>query len=55
MSTRKTTAKARTKKRRGRPAERVIKLDATPERVARAMFSAVKRPDPAKRKAAAAR
>ena len=42
--------KPRTKKRRGRPIERNIKLDATPERVARAMFSAVKRPDPAKRK-----
>ena len=36
-------------KRRGRPVTREIKLDATPEEVARAMFSAVKPPDPSKR------
>ena len=33
----------------GPPVTREIKLDATPERVARAMFAAVKPPDPAKR------
>ena len=38
------------KKRPGRPESRVIKLDATPERVARAMFAAVKPPDPSRRK-----
>lgn len=37
------------KKPRGRPVTRAIKLDATPERVARAMFAAVKPPNPAKR------
>ena len=37
------------KKRRGRPVERIIKLKATPERVAKALFSAVKPPDPSKR------
>lgn len=36
-------------KRRGRPVTRAIKLDATPEQVARAMFAAVKPPDPSKR------
>ena len=36
-------------KRRGRPVTREIKLDATPEEVARAMFAAVKPPDPSKR------
>ena len=36
-------------KPRGRPETRVIKLDATPEQVARAMFAAVKPPDPSKR------
>ena len=38
------------KKRPGRPETRVIKLDATPERIARAMFAAVKPPDPNRRK-----
>ena len=33
-------------KKRGRPESRVIKLDATPEQAARAIFSAVKPPDP---------
>ena len=33
-------------RKRGRPETRIIKLDATPERVARAIFSAVKKPDP---------
>ena len=37
------------KKKVGRPVTREIELDATPERVARAMFAAVKPPDPAKR------
>ena len=36
-------------KRRGRPVTREIKLDAAPEEVARAMFAAVKPPDPSKR------
>ena len=36
-------------KRRGRPVTREIKLDATPEEVAGAMFAAVKPPDPSKR------
>ena len=31
---------------RGRPETRTIKLDATPEQAARAIFSAVKPPDP---------
>ena len=35
--------------KRGRPVIRKIKLDATPQRVARAMFSAVKPPDPSRR------
>ena len=38
-----------TPKRRGRPVTQQIKLDATPEEVARAMFAAVKPPDPSKR------
>ena len=37
-------------KRRGRPITREIKLDATPEEVVRALFSAVKAPDPSLRK-----
>lgn len=35
-------------KKRGRP-EKLIKLDATPEEAAKAIFSAVKPPDPSKR------
>ena len=35
--------------KRGRPETRVIKIDATPEKVARAIFSAVKQPDPSSR------
>lgn len=38
------------KRPRGRPVTRTIKLDATPERVAQALFSAVKSPDPSLRK-----
>ena len=38
------------KRPRGRPETRVIKLDATPEQAARAVFSAVKQPDPTLRK-----
>ena len=34
---------------RGRPVTRQINLDATPEQVARAIFSAVKKPDPSLR------
>ena len=37
------------RKRRGQPVTREIKLDATPEEAARAMFAAVKPPDPSKR------
>jgi len=37
-------------KPQGRPITRVIKLDATPERAARAFFSNVKTPDPTLRK-----
>ena len=37
-------------KQRGRPITRQIKLDATPEQVARAIFANVKPPDPSKRK-----
>ena len=36
-------------KRRGRPITRNIKLNATPEQAARAIFSAVKPPDPSQR------
>ncbi len=36
-------------KKKGRPETRIIKLNATPERVARAIFSAVKPPDPTRR------
>ena len=36
-------------KRRGRPVTREIKVDATPEQVARAMFAAAKPPNPSKR------
>ena len=39
-----------TKRKRGRPEKPIPKIDATPERVARAMFSAVKPPDPSLRK-----
>lgn len=35
--------------KRGRPESRVIKLDATPEEAAQAIFSAVKKPDPSLR------
>lgn len=38
------------KRKRGRPEKPIPKIDATPERVARAMFSAVKPPDPSLRK-----
>ena len=34
----------------GRPESRIIKLNATPEQAARAIFSAVKPPNPALRK-----
>ena len=34
------------KRGRGRPPKPLPKIDASPERVARAMFSAVKKPDP---------
>ena len=38
------------KPKRGRPETRIIKINATPEQAARAIFSAVKPPDPGKRK-----
>ena len=41
--------KATLPKPRGRPETRIIKLDATPEKVARAIFSVVKPPDPTRR------
>lgn len=34
----------------GRPAKRVLKLDATPEEVARRIFANAKPPDPSKQK-----
>ena len=37
------------KRRRGRPETRRVKIDATPEQVAKAMFAAAKPPDPSKR------
>ena len=37
-------------RKRGRPPTRIIKLDATPEEVARAIFAGAKKTDPAKRK-----
>ena len=37
------------KRRRGRPETRWVKIDATPEQVAKAMFAAAKPPDPSKR------
>ena len=37
------------KRRRGRPETRWVKINATPEQVAKAMFAAAKPPDPSKR------
>lgn len=37
------------KRKRGRPETRVLKIDATPEEVEKAMFATAKRPDPSKR------
>ena len=37
------------KKPRGRPPKKIPKIDASPEQIARAMFSAVKPPDPSVR------
>ena len=42
--------KPESKRRRGRPETRWVKIDATPEEVAKAMFAA-KPPDPSLRKA----
>ena len=39
-----------TKRKRGRPPKPVPGIDATPEQIARAIFSAVKPPDPSLRK-----
>ena len=39
-----------TKRKRGRPLKSMPKIDATQEEIARAMFSAVKPPDPSLRK-----
>ena len=36
-------------KKRGRPETRVLKIDATPSEVAKAMFAAARPPDPSKR------
>lgn len=38
------------KRNRGRPPKKIPRIDATPERAARAMFAAVKPPDPSLRK-----
>lgn len=38
-------------KPRGRPPKEIPRIDASPEYVARAIFSAVKRPDPSVRRA----
>ena len=38
------------KRGRGRPETRVVKIDASPEEIAKAMFAAAKEPDPSKRK-----
>lgn len=38
------------KRKRGRPPKPIPRIDETPERVARAIFSAVKPPDPSLRK-----
>lgn len=43
------------KAKRGRPFQRIPKLDATPEELARAMFAAVPPPDPSKRRRGALR
>ena len=40
------TKKQKKPQKRGRPESRIIKLDATPEQAARAIFAAVKPPDP---------
>ncbi len=38
------------KRKRGRPPKPIPRIDETPERVARAIFGAVKPPDPSRRK-----
>ena len=52
------SAEDKPKRARGRPPKKIPKLNATPEKAARAIFSAVKTPDPklrtGKRKAALA-
>ena len=45
-----TDGKPSPKRPRGRPEKRIIKLDATPEEAARAIFSAAEKPDPSLRK-----
>ena len=42
------TKKSESKRKRGRPETRVLKIDATPEEVAKAIFAAAKPPDPSK-------
>lgn len=37
------------KRQRGRPETRVLKINATPEEIARAIFSAAEPPDPTRR------
>ena len=39
----------------GRPVSQIVKLEATPEEVAKAIFAGVKPPDPSKRKSKAGR
>ena len=41
---------AEPKRKRGRPPKPVPRIDATPERIARAIFAAAKPPDPSRRK-----
>ena len=37
-------------RKRGRPQKKIPKIEASPERIARAMFSAVRQPDPSLRR-----
>lgn len=41
--------KEQPKRKRGRPETRILKIDATPEYLAKAIFAAAKPPDPSKK------
>ena len=41
--------KSEPKRRRGRPESRILKIDATPEELAKCLVTPIKQPDPAKR------